>query len=80
MRGYREDMVMQSTERVTPGQKWRVNRPFRVERGGSRFLIPQGSTLVVTMVRQDYDAVWVSYGYNRFQISQQNMADYATPA
>lgn len=65
---------------VKLGQRWRVFRPFRVNRAGNRFTVPEGGVLVVKTVPKGCDEFWVSHGYNRFRISQENIRDYARPA
>ncbi|MBB4286243.1 hypothetical protein [Roseospira goensis] len=65
---------------VTLGQKWRVHQAFRVHRNGVRYEVPAGGTLIVKTVPKGCDEVWVTYGYNRFRISQENMKAHAHPA
>lgn len=65
---------------VSPGQKWRVHRPFKVLRGAIRYRVSAGSTLVVKSIADEGGAFWVTDGYNRFTVSQDHIKEYAQPA
>ncbi len=64
---------------VKLGQKWRVHQPFRVTRNGTRYEVPAGGLLEVKTVPKGCDEFWVTFGYNRFRISQENMKAHARP-
>lgn len=64
---------------VQMGQKWRVHQPFRVRRSGVRYDVPAGSLLEVKTVPKGCDELWVTFGYNRFRISQEHMKTHARP-